>query len=1036
MGTLLKEKIRILLALVVMTLTLTVLASGWTLYSLLDDIGRETTRGVQEVSVLVDEQRQIHIIFKRQIQEWKDLLLRGSSEADFIHYHERFLAEGDRVQNKARHLIAELKRYDLRFEHLLLVQQSHAALMQRYEAALSEFPLRGHPDNQARLDAKVRGMDRELSAEMEQLGDEIREEALARISSVSGTVERHHQGRLIYLYAILLVLLPGVGYGGVFTLNRLTRQLQEEKERVQVTLSSIGDAVVVTDSRGAVEYLNPVAEQLTGWSLAEAAGRPLVEVFRIVNELTRAPVDNPVDIVLREGCIVGLANHTVLIARDGSECAIEDSAAPVRGTDGDIRGVVLVFHDATLMRATSDALRKQEALFRSTFEQAAVGVAHIDPARMVILLANPRLLELLGYSMEELRQMTVADLTLPEDRDAIGRAFCELLEGRIEVVRTEKRCPRKDGSLGWSNISLSLIRREDGSPELLVAVFEDISARKHAEDEARSLRLQYQALFEQMPDAVLLLNLDGRVIGYNREALRQYQYTPEEMLRLTVPEIEAKESLEEHLERKRNIEVSGRDDFETQHRTKSGQLLDVQAAVRLVDLPDGSRIFQAAFRDITSHKQARSHIEFLANHDHLTGLPNRRLLRDRIDRAIGNAARHGDCVALLFLDLDHFKVINDTLGHEVGDLLLQAVAERLRSCMREQDSIARIGGDEFVVTLVELANAEAAATVAQKVVDMLSVPYLVGGYDLHTSPSIGISLYPADGDNFDVLLQRADAAMYHAKENGRAGYRFFHEDMNLRTQERLAIEHDLHLALERDEFELHFQPKVDARDQRIVGGEALIRWNHPERGMVSPGLFIPVAEQSNLINSIGEWVVRSVCRQMRVWESEGVALVPVSFNVSARQFLYSDLPVMLAHAIEDTGADPAWLEMELTESVLMRPQDVHTTLAAIKALGMRISLDDFGTGYSSLAYLRKMAIDTIKIDRSFVSDLERSADDVVIVQTLISTAKNMNMDVIAEGVETKGQAEILCNSGCCTCQGYYFGRPVTAQQFSMLLRNK
>jgi diguanylate cyclase (GGDEF)-like protein/PAS domain S-box-containing protein len=1033
MSKLLKEKIRILFALIVMTLTLTVFTSGWVLYHLLDNLGQETTRGVQQVSALVDEQRQIQVAFKRQVQEWKDLLLRGSGGADFARYHDSFQAEAGMVQNKITHLIRELKRQGLHTEHLARVQQAHAALTHRYEAALVSHPLPGHPENVARIDAQVRGGDRSLSAEMDVLGDEIRDEVLERIRSVSGTVGSRYQGQQFYLYLMLLVMLPGAGYGGVYALNRLTRQLQEEKERVQVTLSSIGDAVIVTDHHGAVEYLNPVAEQMTGWSRGEAEGRPLQEVFRIINEYSREVVENPVDIVLREGRIVGLANHTVLIARDGSEAAIEDSAAPVRDMSDGIRGVVLVFHDATAARRTEGALRRQEALFRATFEQAAVGVAHVDPQNLSIVLANPRLLELLGYSMDELRRMTVADLTLPEDREVIGAAFQDLLQGRVEVVRSEKRCPRKDGSLGWSNISLSLIRKEDGTPDLLVAVFEDISGRKQIEDEAQALRMQYQTLFEQMPDAVLLLDLSGRVAGFNQEALRQYEYTPEEILRLSIPDLEARETLDEHLEHKRRIEETGRDDFETQHRTKFGRLIDVQAAVRLVTLPDGRQMFQVAFRDITAQKQAHHRIEFLANHDHLTSLPNRRLLRDRIDRAIGNAARHGDSVALLFLDLDHFKVVNDTLGHEIGDLLLQAVAQRLQSCVREQDSIARIGGDEFVVMLVELPNSEAAATVAGKIVDTLSQPYLVGGYDLHTSPSIGISLYPVDGNNFDALLQRADAAMYHAKENGRAGYRFFREEMNLRTQERLAIEHELHLALERGEFELYYQPKVDSRDQRLIGGEALIRWNHPERGMVPPGVFIPVAEQSNLINSLGEWVVQAVCRQTREWVDAGLACVPISFNVSARQFLYSDLPVTLARAVEESGADPRLLEMELTESVLMRPQDVHVTLAAIKALGFRVALDDFGTGYSSLAYLRKMSIDTIKIDRSFVNDLERSADDVVIVQTLISTALNLKMDVIAEGVETRGQADILCDSGCCACQGYFFGRPMPAAQFAKLL---
>lgn len=1035
MSKLIKEKIRLLFAMMVLTLTITVLTSGWVLYDLLGQIGQETARGVAFTTQLLDEERLIQVNFKRQVQEWKDLLLRGDDEADYRRYLDAFRTQASKVQEQMSHLSGELKHQGMANDHLLGLQQTHAELTRQYEQALLQYPLLGQPENMAKLDESVRGMDRALSAELDVLGDETRVEALARAASVTDLVMANHELHEYFIYAVLLVLIPGVGYGCMFWLNKLTRQILLEKERVQVTLASIGDAVVVTDRHGNVEYLNPVAEMMTGWSLDDAKEKPLQDVFRIINEQTRQLVENPVEVVLREGRIVGLANHTVLIARDDRECAIEDSAAPVRDLSGAIRGVVLVFHDATAARTAADALQREKAVFRATFEQAAVGVVHIDPASLTIFRTNPRFQELLGYTEDELFGMSVGEFTLPEDRGDFLAALANLLGGEIEAIRGEKRCPRKDGSIGWSNLSLSLIRMDDGSPDFLVAVLEDITARKQAEDELRRVRAQYQTLFDQMPDAVLLVDLEGRVTGFNQEALRQYEYTPEEMLRLTVPDLEAKESPQEHIEHRQNIAATGRDDFETRHRTKYGRIVDVQAAVRLITMADGKPMFQAAFRDISSQKHAHERIEFLANHDHLTSLPNRRLLRDRVERAIGNADRHGSRVALLFLDLDHFKVINDTLGHEVGDLLLQAVADRLRGCVRDQDTIARIGGDEFVVILVDLPNSEAVGNVAQKIVDTLSSPYLAGGYDLHTSPSIGISLYPDDANSFDALMQQADAAMYHTKENGRSGYRFYSAEINLQTQERLAIEHDLHKALERDEFELYYQPKVDSRNGELIGAEALIRWKHPERGMVSPGQFIPVAEQSNLINGIGEWVVRTVCGQSRAWSDAGLCAVPISFNVSARQFLYSDLPVVLAHAIELTGADPTLLEMELTESVLMRPQDVQAALATIKAMGFRIALDDFGTGYSSLAYLRKMEIDTIKIDRTFVNDLETNADDVIVVQTLIATALNLKMDVIAEGVETAGQAKILCDSGCCACQGYYFGKPMPVAQFAALLRS-
>jgi diguanylate cyclase (GGDEF)-like protein/PAS domain S-box-containing protein len=439
------------------------------------------------------------------------------------------------------------------------------------------------------------------------------------------------------------------------------------------------------------------------------------------------------------------------------------------------------------------------------------------------------------------------------------------------------------------------------------------------------------------------------------------------------------------------------------------------------------------FRDITAQKAAQSQIAQLVYHDHLTGLPNRRLLQDRVEKAISSAERRRDRMALLLVDLDHFKVINDTLGHELGDLLLTIAGGRLLTCIRDQDTLARTGGDEFVVMLADIREASDAAVAAQKILEVLSVPYHVDDTELHSTPSIGISLYPEDGEDFVMLMKHADTAMYHTKESGRASYRFYTEEMNVRTLERLTVENNLHKALEKGEFDLHYQPKVNMREGTLVGAEALIRWNHPELGMISPAKFIPIAEESSMINAIGEWVLYSASRQSRIWSDEGLLSLPVSVNVSARQLLYGDLPQMLAQIIRETRALPSMMELELTEGVLMHPQEVEEVLAACKGMGFNVSLDDFGTGYSSLSYLRRMAIDTLKIDRSFVSDLENNPDDVAIVQTIISMARNLRMNVIAEGVETRAQVEVLIRSGCDYCQGYYFSRPQPLAQFSALL---
>lgn len=780
MSNTLKQKISSLLGVAAIVLLLTVGLSVALLYNLLNDIGDETAQGVRSVAGVVDTSRQAHVAFLRQVQEWKNILLRGRDPVLYEHHAQAFHEQSRLVQQDLQALARQMGGLGLSSAHVESILRQHANMLQRYEAALAEFPLAASPGNDHRVDTRIRGIDRELSAEFDELKKEVEAAALARIGSVSGTVQARHDWQKYYLFSVLLVLLPGIGLFGFYRIALLSRQLAEDKERAQVTLASIGDAVIVTDVDGLVDYMNPVAERMTGWPLAEARGRKMQEVFVILNEMTRLPVQNPIEIVLREGIVVGLANHTALIARDGSERSIEDSAAPVRDAAGKIGGAVLVFHDAT------------------------------------------------------------------------------------------------------------------------------------------------------------------------------------------------------------------------------GQ------------------------------KAAQREIEHLAYHDHLTGLPNRRLLQDRIEKAISNAARHESRLALLFIDLDHFKVINDTLGHEYGDLLLKAAAGRLAECVRDQDTISRTGGDEFVVLLADIEDANDAVVVTQKILETMSRPYQIKGADLHSTPSIGISIYPEDGHTIDMLMKHADVAMYHAKERGRAGYYFFAEEMNVRTLERLTVESNLHKALERGEFELYYQPKVNMRDGKLVGAEALIRWQHPQQGLISPATFIPIAEQTGMISAIGEWVARSACVQSRMWMDMGHRL-PISINVSARQFLRGDLPGVLAHILRDTGADPTLLELELTEGVLLHPQDAVATLAAIKSMGFRVALDDFGTGYSSLAYLRRMAIDTLKIDRSFVMHLEGNQDDVAIVQTIISMARNLRMSVIAEGVETLAQANILVESGCEECQGYYFGKPQPVAQFCELL---
>jgi len=438
-------------------------------------------------------------------------------------------------------------------------------------------------------------------------------------------------------------------------------------------------------------------------------------------------------------------------------------------------------------------------------------------------------------------------------------------------------------------------------------------------------------------------------------------------------------------------------------------------------------------RDVTLRRVAEERIQYLAHHDMLTDLPNRALMRDRLQVSLAQAQRWRYVVAALFIDLDRFKLVNDTLGHAVGDRLLQEVARRLVHCTRDGDTVARLGGDEFMVVLPNLSHAQGAGTVAQKILQALGQPVPIGGQDVFVSASIGVSLFPADATSADDLIRSADAAMYSAKRFGRNNCQFYTANLNAQMQERLAIEHGLRVAEQRNELHLLYQPKIDLPSRKIIGVEALVRWHHPSLGLISPDRFIPIAEETGLIVPIGEWVLRTACEKIRDWRAQGIEL-PVAVNLSARQFRQRNLAQTINRILSETGVPPACLEIEITESdVMENAENAIATLDELKARGINISIDDFGTGYSSLSYLKRFPLDILKIDRSFVRDIAVDSDDAAIVEAIIALARSLDIKVVAEGVESESQVTFLNRSGCDFAQGFLFSPPVRAEEIRKLL---
>ncbi|UZD55172.1 sensor domain-containing protein [Caldimonas aquatica] len=438
-------------------------------------------------------------------------------------------------------------------------------------------------------------------------------------------------------------------------------------------------------------------------------------------------------------------------------------------------------------------------------------------------------------------------------------------------------------------------------------------------------------------------------------------------------------------------------------------------------------------QEMVDRQVAESRVRHLAEHDALTGLPNRRLLELRLREALRDAGEQRELVAVLLMDLERFKTINDSLGHLVGDRLLQAIAHRLRSSVRPGDTVARLAGDEFAMVLPGLQTSAEAARLAAELIEELSRPYAVDDMELRVTPSVGISLYPDHGDGPETLLGKAAAAMYQAKANGRTHYHVFSGHAADSSTERLLLENDLHRALERGEFVLHYQPRYELATGMLCACEALLRWEHPTRGDIDPGEFVPLAEESGLVVRIGDWVLREACRQIQRWQSRGREVCPISVNISARQFRSLDLMSMIRGALDETGVDPHLLELEITETTLMRnTEETLSILGQLHALGIKISVDDFGTGYSSLAYLKRFPVDLLKIDRSFVHDLATDADSAVIVSAIIGLARSLQLRVVAEGVETPEQVDFLKRRGCDEVQGFLFSKPLPAAQIEPL----
>jgi diguanylate cyclase (GGDEF)-like protein/PAS domain S-box-containing protein len=645
-----------------------------------------------------------------------------------------------------------------------------------------------------------------------------------------------------------------------------------------------------------------------------------------------------------------------------------------------------------------------------------------------------------GYPPEDLLlngRLSYEELTHPEDRARVRSVINEALAARRRF-EVEYRIQHCAGGVRWVWERGIGLYDAGGNVTWLEGIIEDVTERKEADLALREAERRYRSLFDNAIEGIFRTSPDGHYLDANPALARIYGFDSPHDLISSLRDIRRQLYIDpaRREEFMRIIKARGSiSGFESQVYRKNGDTIWISENARAVFEHDQVVYYEGTVEDITERRLYQARIEQQANYDTLTGLANRSLLNDRIQQAIFTAASYGTRLAIVFVDLDRFKFINDSLGHHVGDELLKAMADRFRSSVREHDTVARLGGDEFVLLINGQGEPDSVGTVMERMLELISRPWRSAYGEFEVTCSIGVALYPDDGSDADTLLKHADSAMYRAKEHGRNNFQFFTDDLNRLMKERLELESNLRRALDRGQFELLYQPRVDLKTLELTGCEALIRWQLPGRGEIGPSRFIPIAEETGLIGPIGRWVLQTACAQNKAWQDAGMKPCVVAVNVSPRQFRRDDLVQTITEVLEQTQLEPRWLEIEITENMVMHDgEQMVEMLRAIKRLGVQIAVDDFGTGYSSLSYLQRFPVNRLKVDRSFVQDIARDADSAAIVRTIIALGHNLGLKVVAEGVETEDQIAFLADNACDELQGYYFSKPISAWRFRKLLQ--
>lgn len=714
----------------------------------------------------------------------------------------------------------------------------------------------------------------------------------------------------------------------------------------------------------------------------------------------------------------------------GGQRTFLTTKGPVRDGKGRIIGLFGIARDITPRKLAEAAVRDSEARYRALFEAHPNPMWVFDAETLDFLAVNDAMVAQYGYSRGELLTMTAAQIRAPEEVPHLLATITPLPPGIHHAGIWRHR--HKNG--GEMLMEITFHALDFGNRRAVAVMANNVTERVRVEVESALTA----KVLEQGSEGIIICNAQRVILTVNRALCETTGYSAEELIGSN-PRVLGSNRHDRAFYRQMwaEVEQHGSWEGEVWNQRKNGEVYPERLSISTLRNAEGEVTHYVGIAsDLSEAKATEAHIRHLAQHDALTGLPNRSLLQDRVQQAISVAQRHRHSVALLFLDVDRFKNVNDSLGHQIGDQLLIMIAERLKAELRAEDTVSRLGGDDFVVLLPD-THADGAAHVADKLLRSLGKPLQAGETELLITASIGIAVHPANGDTVEALLQSADSAMYRAKEGGRNTFRFFNAEMHSHSSRTLQLENALRRAQERDQLRLVYQPQLDIASGRVIGCEALLRWHHPELGSVSPAEFIPIAEESGLILPIGAWVLRTAARQARQWQVAGLPPLVMAVNISAVQFHHADLTSLVAQVLTETGLAPGCLELELTESVAMKdPEKAIRLIHGLSQRGIQLSIDDFGTGYSSLSYLKRLNVSKLKIDQSFVGDIARDPHGEAIVGAVITLAASLGLETIAEGVETSVQLDFLREKGCHQVQGYHVSRPLTPEAFAEFLRQR